>query len=373
MCDAIYSIWLSNCNKIGTARAKALIEYFGSAQNVYNASESQLRDIDGLRQNISSQLINKDLAASEKIMEACNKIGCTVIGLSDSEYPERLRNIFDPPTVLYIRGILPKIDDNPVVGVVGTRHCTPYGIKHAESTGQKLSASGVTVVTGLARGIDAAAARGALQGDTPMIGVIGTGVDIAYPAQNKALYKEVLKSGAIVSEYPPGTPVLPGHFPARNRIISGLSNGVAVIEAPVKSGALITAERALEQGRDVFSLPGNVDALACIGSNKLLRDGAIPFLSADDIIDEYKDLFDGIKKPFDNTVAVDYIDLDKLSDKLDGNSKIIAMSIGFNLVDTADIIANTGLDAQSVLSSLTLMELDGYLRRDLIGRWEIVR
>lgn len=296
-----------------------------------------------------------------------------ILTIEDKDYPERLRNIYNPPEALYIKGSLPYIDGMPVVGIVGTRNCTPYGYMHAEKVGRELSRRGIAVATGLAKGIDTAAAIGALDGGSPVLGVIGCGIDRVYPAENKKLFERVEANGAIISEYPPGTPPLPAYFPQRNRIISGLSNGVAVIEAPQKSGALITADYAMEQGRDVFVLPGNVDSKACVGSNNLLRVGAIPFMTTEDILEEYGDFYPGIQKPIDNSVAVDYIDVDKLTAKLSDVEKMIVKAIFGDPMYIDEIIDNTGISAQTALASLTALELEGLAERNNIGKWEIVK
>ena len=374
-----YWIWLSTRTGIGPARVKRLIDYFGSPENVYTAKDRDYYDVEGVKPMDIKWLMIKELDSANKILFSCEEIGCKIIALQDSSYPERLSNIYDPPTVLYVKGNLPSIDDKPVVGVVGSRSCTPYGIRTAENVSCKLSENGIIVVTGLARGVDTAATRGALRGGTYTIGVIGSGLDIIYPPENKQLYEDVASAGAVISEYPPGTPAVKQNFPARNRIISGLSLGVAVIEAPKRSGALITAARALEQGRDVFSLPGNVDAIACEGSNKLLREGAIPFMSADDIIDEYIELYPEkinisvkhTQKPFDNTSKVEYIDLGNLLDKLDGDEKAIVESIGNGSKNIDEIIIDTGFPAQKVLASMTMLELGDYIKHDINGIWEI--
>jgi len=375
-----YWVWLSTCIGIGAVRAKQLLEHFGTPEKVYHARDRDYLDIDGIKSDDIKHLMQKDLSAANKILSSCLESGCRTLTLQDSDYPDRLRNIYDPPLVLYVKGNLPCVDDEVVVGIVGTRNCTPYGITTAETVGLKLSERGVVVVTGLARGVDTAATRGALRGGTNTIGVIGSGTDIIYPPENKSVYDDVTCFGAIVSEYPPGTPAVKTHFPARNRIISGISLGVAVIEAPKKSGALITAARALEQGRDVFTLPGNVDAKSCEGSNALLREGAIPFTSAYDIIDEYIELYpdklrvkekNESKKSFDNRQKVDYIDLGNLIGKLDGDEKIIVEKIGQNSLHVDEIMSGTGLSAQEVLSAITMLELGGHITRDRNGKWEI--
>ena len=386
-----YWVWLSTCKGIGLIRTKELLEHFGTPENIFHAGRRDFLDISGIRQKEVEQLMSKDMSHVNEILTACNVTGCRMITLFDSQYPDRLRNIYDPPPVLYVKGNLPYIDEEPVVGVVGTRKCTPYGLTVAENVGYALSQKGVIVVTGLALGVDTAATCGALKGGTPTVGIIGSGLDIVYPPENKRFFADVAGAGAIISEYPPGTPPKRAHFPSRNRLISGISLGVAVIESPRKSGALITAARALEQGRDVFALPGNVDAVSCEGSNALLREGAIPFMSAADIIDEYSELYpdrlqvikaasskknkrikDGeLKKPIDNTPKVDYIGLVNLLGKLDGDEQNIARSIGLNSLSVDEIILDTGFPAQKVLAGLTMLELGGYIKYSENKKWEI--
>jgi len=375
-----YWLWLATRSRIGILRAKVLVDYFGSPENIYKAQYDDFISIENLKPTDIAELMDKNLTEASRIQASCVESGVQAITLYDSNYPERLRNIYDPPLVLYVKGSLPYVDDECVVGVVGSRTCTPYGITAAETLGYDLSKNNIIVSTGLARGIDTAAARGALRGGYHVIGVIASGHDIVFPAENRTLFKDVITSGAIVSEYPPGTPAIKHHFPARNRIISGLSLGVAVIEAPKSSGALITASRALEHNRDVFVLPGNVDAVACQGSNALLREGAIPFMSAYDIIDEYKDSLNykisdikgtRQKKSFDNKPKVDYIDLGNILEKLDEDEKVIVKSIGNNSVPIDDIILNTKLPAQRVLAKLTMLELSEYVCRDDSGNWKI--
>jgi len=375
-----YWLWLATHFKNSQTQAKTLIEHFGSPEKIYAATTENYLEVENIKPTDIQRLSDKSFDEANKIQASCAELGCQVITLNDSNYPERLRNIYDPPIVLYIKGHLPYIDDECVVGVVGSRTCTPYGIKAAESVGYALAQNNIVVTTGLARGIDTAATRGALKGGYHVVGVIGSGLDIVFPAENRSLYNDVISSGVILSEYPPGTTPQKQFFPARNRIISGLSLGVAVIEAPERSGALITASRALEQNRDVFTLPGNVDATACQGSNALLREGAIPFLTAKDIIDEYRESFPEkiakinikkVKKSIDNKPKVDYIDLGNILDRLDGDEKVIVESIGNNSLPIDDIILSTNIPAQKILASLTMLELSKYVCRDGNGNWKI--
>jgi len=406
MSELKYWIWLASINGIGSVMANRLLTHFGTAEGVFLARERDYREVGGLRLADIPRLMDKDAGPAGEIVKVCADTGCRIITQHETDYPDRLRNIYDPPVVLYVRGTLPDIDAEPVVGIVGTRNCTQYGLSTAENAGYKLASSGIIVCTGLARGVDAAAARGALRGGGRVIGVVGSGPEIAYPAENKALFGEVERNAAIVSEYPPGTQPAASHFPARNRIISGLSLGVAVIEAPKRSGALLTAARALEQGRDVFALPGNVNARSCEGSNALLREGAIPILSGDDIISEYAELFpDKItqggagpqtadktaetsdeaifslynssqnddKKVVDNVSAEDYIDLDQVLGMLDGDEIIIAKALGLSGLNTDDIIVKSGLSAARVLSALTMLEIKRCAKRDSSGIWKLER
>ena len=392
-----YWVWVSSVGGVGSVTAARLIEHFGSPEKVFFADPEECRHVKGVRQADIAHLRRKSTEEAGRIIDSCADIGCRVLTLQDAEYPDMLRNTYDPPIVLYVRGTLPLIDEKPAVAVVGTRDCTPYGLSTAGDVGYRLARRGLIVVTGLARGVDTAAAKGALKGGGRVVGIIGSGQDVVYPPENKELFDEVVRNGAIISEYPPGTQALPSHFPARNRIISGLSLGVAVLEAPKKSGALITAARALEQGRDVFAMPGNVDSKSCLGSNLLLREGAIPILSGDDIASEYEEMFpdailpdekmipagakstemtgeklsirvvdrrDSGKKEIDNKQQVEYIDLDKVLSGLSGDEKAVAKTIGHSALHVDEIVLNAGLKAAQVQTALTMLEIKGYAVRN---------
>ena len=398
-----YWVWLSSCDGVGSATAGALIKHFQTPENVFNADNSELREIVGVKLSDISALNNKNLAKADNILAVCHEKGFSIVTIQDAAYPDRLRNIFNPPVLIYLNGKLPEVDEEATIAVVGTRNCTPYGISKAGELGCELGKLGFIVVSGLAKGVDAAAMRGAMRGGGKVIGVIGSGLDIIYPYENRELFEDTVNNGAIISEYPPGTPPVPGHFPSRNRIVSGLSVGIAVIEAPKKSGALITAAAALEQGRDVFAMPGNVDAKTCEGSNNLLREGAIPLLSVDDIVNEYAGLFpdrvlpDGqtstlksgsgisltksspvhdtdkafvvdpeqpdTKKVIDNITSTEYIDLNNTLQGLTGDEETIARVLGVLTLNTDEIIASSGLPAQRVLTSLTMLEIKGIVLR----------
>ena len=385
-----YWIWLSSLRGVGAATAVKLLDKMGSPENIFFADRDTYI-LNGVASREADLLMDKNLARTAQIMDACKEQGIRMLPLGDAEYPERLRNIYDPPVVLYIKGTLPVMDEEAAVAIAGTRKCTPYGIKTSERMGYELTREGCLVVSGLAKGIDSAAAKGALRAGGKVIGVLGCGPDIVYPPENRSLFEDVSAVGAIVSEYPPGTEVNARHFPARNRIISGLSCGVVIIEAPKKSGSLITAARALEQGRDVFAVPANADSLASEGSNLLIKDGAIPVISGKDVADEYRHVYpnkvkDGknlipitpeaerrlieselsdkkeklkaVKKVIDNKNSEDY-DLKKREFSLSDDEQKICDAIGRACVHVDDIIEKSGMPAGKVMALLTMLEIKG--------------
>ena len=249
MAPLTYWVWLSALAGVGTAAKNRLLHAFGSPEQIFFADERAYHDADiALGQAEKAALMDKSLAEARRILDVCAEHGYRILTITDAEYPARLKNIDDPPVVLYVRGALPVIDEEACVAIVGTRSCTPYGLKTAERLRYEATRNGLLIVTGLARGIDTASALGALRAGGRVVGVLGSGVDVVYPKENAELFEDVAAVGALVSEYPPGTPALSGNFPRRNRIISGLSCGVVVVEAPPRSGALITAALALERG-----------------------------------------------------------------------------------------------------------------------------
>jgi DNA processing protein len=394
MASLKYWVWLAQRPGIGAVTLNRLLEWFGSPEQVYFADAKAYAGLPGLRPGELEALTDKNLLQAKRTLDDCGEYGYRIVTLTDGDYPSRLRNIPDPPLVFYVRGRLPVMDEEAAVAVVGTRSCTPYGIKAAERMGYELSRHGCLVVSGLARGIDSAAVKGALRAGGRVVGVVGSGLDVVYPPENRQLFDDVASLGAIVSEYAPGIPVAGEHFPQRNRIMSGLSVGVAVVEAPVRSGALITASCALEQGRDVYAVPGNVDSPACEGSNRLLREGAVLVTAGREIAMEYVALYpDKIrleqkkvaldqhqteklirsvtvkkrriapKKEIDNNNTVEYIDLVKLKECLGENEFRVISAIGPQTKHIDEIIEDTGLGASAVLSALTMLELDGYVEQ----------
>ncbi len=270
-----YWVWLTALPGLSGQSRRALLEHFGSPESVYYAEPPELLQVEGVTAEQVRLLSDKSLAAADRILEDCARKDIFLLTMQDVLYPQRLRNIYDPPLLLYGKGAMPLFDEEVAVAVVGTRRCTPYGVRTAERFGFEMSKQGALVVSGLARGIDAAAHLGALRAGGLTAAVLpGCGVDVVYPTENDRLYEDVAASGVLLSEYPPGAEPLAWHFPARNRILSGLCLAVLVVEAPEKSGALITAATALEQGRDVFAIPGQLDAengVGCTASSGTAR------------------------------------------------------------------------------------------------------
>ena len=390
-----YWIWLSTLRGVGAATAVKLLDKMGTPENIFFADKDAYLTA-GIADRDAECLSDKSLGKAMSVMDKCKELGIRMLTLGDAEYPERLKNIFDPPVVLYIKGDLPVMDEEAAVAVAGTRSCTPYGIKTSERMGYELARNGCVVVSGLARGIDSAAAKGALRAGGKVVGVLGCGIDIVYPPENRNLFEDVATVGAIISEYPPGTEVSPKFFPARNRILSGISAGVVIIEAPKKSGSLITAARALEQGRDVFAVPANADSIASEGSNLLIKDGAIPVLSGKDVADEYRHIYpdklvDGkklipitpkaeekliedelsdkkqklkaVKKIIDKKNTEAY-DLKKREIELTEDEKKICDVIGTECIHVNDIIEKSGIPAGKVLAVLTMLEIKGVVSQE---------
>ena len=287
----LYWIWLSQRVRIGPRGQRRLLEQFGSPQALFAAPEAELRRA-GLSPALLRTLLDRDLNAARDILERCRALDIRILTLGDRDYPTRLRLLEDAPALLYCRGQLPP-EDRPVIGLVGSREADDRGLEAALRLGREIAACGGRVATGMARGIDAQGALGALAQGGQVIGVLGCGVDVVYPKENAALFARVPEQGCLISEYPPGTAPNARNFPVRNRLISALSDAVAVVRAREQSGALITARRAAEQGREVFALPGDPADPGSRGCNALLREGALAAESGWDILRHYEYRYPG--------------------------------------------------------------------------------
>ena len=370
-----YWLWLTELPGLTNQTRLALLRHFPTPEDVYYADPEEVLLTEGISREQAKLLENKDCSAADRILADCQRLDADILTIQDAGYPNRLRNIYDPPCLLYVRGRLPAFDDEASIAVVGTRSCTPYGISCAEKLGYGLAAGGAIVVSGLARGVDSAALRGALRAGGTVTAVLGNGLDVIYPPENGYLYEDVAAAGALVSEYPPGTSPEAKHFPVRNRIMSGLCLATLVVEAPERSGALITAGTALEQGRDVFAVPGPIDAPASVGCNHLIRDGAGLVSDAWDILREYEPRFpdklrrEGAKetpavlgyqarqktepKPVPPSLSLSHNDYSLTDDQI---RLLRALTEEPMLVD--DLIELTDIPTRRVLSALTVLEIE---------------
>lgn len=283
--NLLYWVWLTINPVMNSTKITWLWERFETIKDIYE--ETEYNDIAGIGEKERAALLDKDLTDAKKAVRETERVGAKILTYEDINFPDSLRNIIDPPYVLYIKGEIMNWDRLLSIGVVGTRKCTDYGIRVTKELCTELAKSGITIVSGMARGIDAEAAWAALGSGGNTIAVLGNGIDVIYPPEHKKLYNDICECGAVITEYPPGSGSLPAHFPERNRIIAGLSRGVLVTEAPAKSGALITAGCALDNGRDVFAVPGRIGDKNNVGTNRLIQQGAKLVLSAEDIIEEY--------------------------------------------------------------------------------------
>ncbi|MDO5400271.1 MAG: DNA-processing protein DprA [Eubacteriales bacterium] len=371
------------------------MQHFRDPEDIYFADSGAFSHIGELSPEAVEALQDKDLGSAQEILAVCRRERLQILTYRDAAYPRRLQNIPDPPIVLYYKGQLPQLDATAAIAVVGTRKASLYGLTTAKRMGYQLGRCGGIVVSGMAQGIDAMAMAGALTAGQPVVGVLGCGADILYPPSNKALFRDTEEFGCILSEFPPGTAPARWTFPKRNRIISGLSSGVLVVEAPEKSGALITARLAAEQGRDVFVVPGNIDMPSFVGSNALLRDGAAVASSGWDILSEYQSLYpeklhrenepvhqraypDEVPKvaepekkkhlkkelgtdPIDKGPSEPYSDVDETKLTADERAVVAVLRGGERLVD--EVIAETGLTTGKLLAVMTMLELKGVIRR----------
>jgi DNA processing protein len=284
--EIFYWLALSLTPGVGGIFIKRLLDRFGTPEAVFQAPLGELLQIEGLGEKVAREIqkgpVDKKV---EKELYLLKGIGGKIMTIKDASYPKRLKEIYDPPPVLYVRGEL-REEDDLAVAIVGSRKTTPYGKWITERMGQELARHGITIVSGMARGIDSHAHWGALSGGGRTIAVLGSGVDVIYPPENRNLYNRIIDRGAVLSEFPMSSPPEGGHFPKRNRIISGLSIGVVVVQAGMESGSLITANYALEQGREVFAVPGNVGSDSSRGTHQLIKDGAKLVESSEDILEE---------------------------------------------------------------------------------------
>ena len=381
----LYWVWFAEHPVLTTRQKNILLQHFADAEEIFFAEGDKLEALDP---QMKAALQDKDTKNAEQILQSCARKDIRLLSIRDSQYPDRLRNIPDPPIVLYYKGTFPDFERQPVIGVVGTRKSTPYGVTAARKISRQIASQGGLVVSGCADGGDTAAMRGAMEAGKSVVGILGNGIDVVYPPKNRSLYAEVERTGCLISEYPPGSRPERWHFPQRNRIISGVANGVLVSEAPQKSGALITARAAMEQGRDVYVIPGNIDNPNCEGSNALLQEGAGAVFSGWDIMREYEAMYPDVvsksplvsepempreslhvaqpenpisrvtdKKVVDKPRQNSYIGIEK-SDFSEEEEKILSL-LGSSPKHMDDVIAEANMSAGKVLSIVTKLTVKG--------------
>ncbi len=401
-------LWLAHRKGVSDRVKRELLSRFPDPEDIYHARSYD--QVEGLTKNGLDALLDKKLTQAESIAAKCSRMGIHILTLRDEGYPRRLKNIDDPPLVLYYKGILPDWEALPAIGVVGTRKASPYGLSTAKRLGYEIAKCGGILVSGAASGIDGVSMGAALAAQGVVVGVLGCGVDVVYPRSNDALFAQLEEKGCLISEFAPGTEPFGYHFPRRNRVISGLSNGVLIVEAPHGSGSLITARRAMEQGRDIFVVPGNINMETFAGNFDLLKDGATPVRCGWDVVGEYAARYPGKvrqytssrdgyaveveeivsdtrentpsvaqkpriprkntrskvkneKKAIDNGESAPYSDLNKVQPKLTAEEQMVYSALGREPRPTDDVIAQVDISAPKVLAILTSLQIRGVVRK----------
>lgn len=401
MSKRVYWLWLATRSDLSAQNIRDLTERFGTPEFLYGANRDVLIHA-GLNKRQTDVLCDKDLSGAQQILRTCEQKKIQILTIEDSGYPDRLREISDPPPVLYVRGTLPDFDRAPGITIVGTRAASAYGLRMAERFGAALAQAGFTILSGMAHGTDSAAHRGCLKVNGTTVAVLANGVDVCYPKENQYLMGDIMLSGAVVSENPPGTPPEGFRFPIRNRILSGMSVATLLVEAPARSGALITARRAFDQGREVFAVPGPLDTPGAVGGNQLIRDEVARIVTSPmDIVHELAPMLRqkpqeklvrtvwvrgwdsagqvpisehpprkpaipkpklDVSKPQPKPVskpAAQVCKTDRLPDYLDGTERLVAQAIADG-AQTVDAVSEaTGLPASEIAAALVVLELEG--------------
>ena len=376
-----YWLWLTELRGLKNQTRLALLRHFGTPEDVFYADAGEILLTEGITREQAAILEDHRLDTADRVLADCQRLDLRLLTIQDAEYPGRLKNIYDPPCLLYVKGRLPAFDEEVAVAVVGTRAATPYGISSAGKLGYGRTKGGAVVVSGLAKGIDAAATRGALRAGGVTVGVVGNGLDVHYPYESRYLYEDVAAAGVLLSEYAPGTEPAKNHFPARNRILSGLSLATLVVEAPERSGALITADTAVEQGRDVFAVPGPIDAPNSVGCNRLIREGAVLTADAWDLLQEYEARFPDKLRREEARKEPEKVGYEarqkeeprpvppslRLSDPAvsltDDQIALLRALSDQEPIQVDDLIEQTGIPTRRVLSALTLLEIEQYVQQ----------
>ncbi len=351
------AVRLSLVPGIGPRTYAQLVAAFGGPEQVLRAAPADLNALPG----IGAKLARAVALATQEVdvddeLQRCSDFGIDILEVHSDGYPRRLKEIFDPPAVLFCQGpLLPQ--DDLAIAIVGTRHASPYGLLQAERFAKGLALAGMTIISGLARGIDAAAHRGALAAGGRTIAVLGSGILNLYPPDHRSLANEIVTHGAVLSEFPTLQPPKAGAFPRRNRLVSGLTLGVLVIEAAERSGALISARHAMEQGRDVFALPGRVDNRNSRGCHRLIRDGAKLVENIDDVLAELGPL--ATPTTIDATMTIHH----PAELSLNEREQTVLQAIDQEPTSIDEIVRKTGFPVQQILATISVLEMRRLVRR----------
>ncbi|MCL2698723.1 MAG: DNA-processing protein DprA [Defluviitaleaceae bacterium] len=350
--DDKYLLWLSRVDGVNNKIRTPLLEHFGSAEAIFRARRFELQEAELLNEQYIHKIIShQDDKLLDGYLNELEETGIRFISLMSDEYPAPLREISDPPLGFYLLGTLPD-PELCKVSIIGSRRCSEYGLSVAHKFSKELAQAGVVIVSGMARGIDSMAHRGTLDAGGVTVAVLGCGVDVCYPPENKSLIRRIQEKGCIISEYPPGTQPFPAHFPARNRIISGMSRATVVVEASRRSGTLITVDQALNEGREVMAVPGNVTSKLSEGTNNLIRQGAAPVTSSAEILDNLGITFD---EPGEDTAAA--------KNTLAPPEKLVYDCIGFDPTAIEAVYDKLGSPPGEINYVLTLLEMRKLIRR----------
>lgn len=388
MAELEYWLWLTTRKGLGAAGALTVIDHFITPERAYYG-EREDYDALPLPPFARQSLLDKSMDGANKILGDCDRLGVRVMTFQDADYPQRLRQIGVPPVVLYIRGKTFRFDEEPAIGVVGMRRSTQAGRARAERFGMELAANGALVVSGIAEGIDCCAVRGALKGGGPAVSVLAGGVDVPFPWENRYLFEDVAAAGALISEYPPGTPHKGSHFNPRNRILSGLCVGVLAVECEPTGGTMLTVNHALEQGREVYAVPVGLDEQCARGTNRLIRERKAKLAErAEDILEDFVELFpaklaalaplsrsvaearlsapeedkpvpEAPKKAESAPSARELIPREQQKSRFTDDELAILAAAARSALTADELVEKTQIPAKRVLSSLTMLQVQG--------------
>lgn len=369
-----YWIWMQQALGVG-AKTERVLSQFDTARALYESGPTERRMSGLLTASQADRLDSAKLSDAERMLERCRRLGYAVLTPEDEAYPAALRSLPDLPMALYVRGDVSCMCEQLVIALVGSRNASMYSLDVARQISRDLARAGAVIVSGGALGVDSAAHTGALYAKGKTVAVLGCGLNVPYLQKNVALREEIAQNGALISEYPLDTPAKPANFPLRNRIISGLSSGVLVIEAGEKSGSLITARYASEQGRDVFGVPGDLTSMDYTGVNRLIRDGAKPVFSARDVLEEYMWVYDEMpleslaEQPKKMPIPTAKRAVDA---SLTDTAKAVYRAFDDTPMYADDLVRTTGFEPNRVFTALTELEICGFIKMIEGKRYTIV-